>query len=169
MRWTLAALAMQLLMTPVSVWAQATVSFPDRTCDVTRYGARGTRIFPDTQAFQRAIDDCFRQGGGTVEVPRGEYLIGPIFLKSNIRLHLAPYSELVGIDDPQAYRASDATRAYATNGDWIALINIADAQNVAIAGAGRIDGQGAGWWERWRAEARRTGRGGATDRPRLIQ
>src|SRR3954470_10283424 len=118
MRWTLAALAMQLLMTPVSVWAQASVSFPDRTCDVTRYGARGTRLFTDTEAFQPAIDDCHRQGGGTVEVPRGEYLIGPIFLKSNIRLRLALYSELVGIDDQQAYRATDATRPYVTNGDW---------------------------------------------------
>src|SRR5688500_19184752 len=92
--------------------AQARVGFPDRTCDVTRYGARGTRVFLDTEAFQRAIDDCHRQGGGTVHVPRGEYLIGPIFLKSNIRLHLAPYSELVGITEEAPYRVSDATRAY---------------------------------------------------------
>ena len=169
MRWILAAFALQTLLTPVSTRAQATVSFPARICDVTRYGARGTRIFPDTEAFQRAIDDCHRQGGGTVQVPRGEYLIGPIFLRSNIRLQLAPYSELVGVDDEQAYRATEATRAYVTNGDWIALINIADARNVAITGAGRIDGQGAGWWERWRAAARRDRRGGGTNRPRLIQ
>ena len=169
MRWFLAAVAVPLFLTPVSVSAQATVSFAARSCDVTRYGARGTRVFTDTEAFQRAIDDCHRQGGGTVEVPRGEYLIGPIFLRSNIRLHLAPYSELVGIDDEQAYKVSAATQAYLTNGDWIALINIADAENVAITGAGRIDGQGAGWWERWRAQARRDRRGGGTNRPRLVQ
>src|SRR5215213_8199881 len=85
-----------LALAPAPLLAQARTSFPDRICDVTRYGARGTRIFLDTEAFQRAIDDCHRQGGGTVHVPRGEYLIGPIFLRSNIRLHLAASSELVG-------------------------------------------------------------------------
>lgn len=143
-------------------------SIPERSCDVTSYGARGTRIFLDTAAFQRAIDDCHRQGGGTVNVPRGEYLIGPIFLRSNIRLHLAPGAELAGVDDEQLYRVSDATRAYATNGEWMALINIADAENVAITGSGRIDGQGAGWWERWREQARRNRQGGSTNRPRLV-
>lgn len=148
--------------------AKANVSFPDRICDVTRYGAKGTRVFLDTEAFQRAIDDCARQGGGTVLVPRGEYLIAPIFLRSNIRLHLEPYSELVGVGDMKPYKATEATKAYVTNADWIALVNIADAQNVAITGKGRIDGQGAGWWERWREQARANKRGGSTNRPRLV-
>ena len=160
--------AVLLVLAPAIASAQASVSFPERTCDVTRYGARGTRVFLDTEAFQRAIDDCHRQGGGTVQVPRGEYLIGPIFLRSNIRLDLAPYSELVGIADEAPYRAGESTRAYVTNGEWIALINIADAENVAITGAGRIDGQGAVWWERWREQARRNRRGGSTNRPRLV-
>jgi polygalacturonase len=164
----LALLPIFLALTPVSALGQASVSFPQRVCDVTRYGARGTRVFVDTEAFQRAIDDCAGQGGGTVEVPRGEYLIGPIFLRSNIRLHLAPYSELVGIADEAPYRVTPATRAFASNGDWMALINIADANNVAITGAGRIDGQGAAWWERWREQARRNNRGGSTNRPRLV-
>src|SRR5215218_8588459 len=125
----LAAAAAALM--PGAAFAQASVSFPERTCDVTRYGARGTRVFLDTEAFQHAIDDCHRQGGGTVHVPRGEYLIGPIFLRSNIRLHLAASSELVGTTEEAPYRVSDATRAYVTNGEWMALINIADAENVA--------------------------------------
>jgi len=148
--------------------AQSHTSFPSRVCDITRYGAGGTRIFLDTLAVQRAIDDCHSKGGGTVLVPRGEYLIGPIFLKSNIRLHLAPFAELVGTDEQQPYKVGSSTRAYLTNADWIALINIADAQNVAITGSGRIDGQGASWWERWRAQARVNKRGGNTNRPRLI-
>jgi polygalacturonase len=148
--------------------AKANVSFSERVCDVTRYGAKGTRVFLDTGAFQRAIDDCARQGGGTVHVPRGEYLIAPIFLKSNIRLHLAPYSELVGVTETAPYKVTKETQAYVTNADWIALINIADAQNVAITGKGRIDGQGATWWDRWREQARANKRGGGTNRPRLI-
>jgi polygalacturonase len=153
---------------PASARAQASVEFPDRICDVTTYGARGSRIFLDTEAFQRAIDACHAQGGGTVLVPRGEYLIGPIFLRSNIRLHLTPFSEIAGTSDPQPYRASEANRAFVTNGEWMALINIADAENVAITGEGRIDGQGQVWWDRWREQARRNLRGGSTNRPRLI-
>ena len=164
----IAALLAVFLAGPRPTNAQARVEFPDRVCDVSSYGARGTRVFADTEAFQRAIDDCHAQGGGTVNVPRGEYLIGPIFLKSNIRLHLAPYSELAALSDETPYRATEATRAYVSNGEWTALINIADAENVAITGAGRIDGQGASWWERWREQARRNRRGGSTNRPRLV-
>jgi polygalacturonase len=164
---------MILAALPALLWAaaapaQARPVFPDRVCDVTAYGARGSRVFLDTDAFQKAIDDCAAKGGGTVEVPRGEYLIGPIFLKSGIRLHLAAYAEIVGTTDSAPYKAGPATRAYVTNGDWMALINIADAHDVAIAGEGRIDGQGSAWWERWRERARLTGKGGGTDRPRLV-
>jgi polygalacturonase len=165
---TLSALISASAFLPAAALAQADVRVPDRVCDVTRYGAKGTRVFLDTDAFQRAIDDCARQGGGTVHVPRGEYLIAPIFLKSNIRLHLAPYSEIVGTTDLAPYKVTKATEPYVTNAGWIALINIADATNVAITGKGRIDGQGATWWDRWREQARRNMRGGGTNRPRLI-
>jgi hypothetical protein len=39
---------------------------------------------------------------------------------------------------------------------------------VAITGKGKIDGQGQGWWERWRSQARVNKRGGSTNRPRLV-
>jgi polygalacturonase len=148
--------------------AQTRPGAAPRVCNVVDYGARGTRVFEDTAAFQRAIDDCAAKGGGTVEVPRGEYLIAPIFLKSNINLHLAAYSELVGTTDEAPYKVTPATRAYVTNAEWIALINIADAENVGITGTGRIDGQGSAWWDRWRARARKNLKGGNTDRPRLV-
>jgi polygalacturonase len=162
------AAALALLL-PGAAQAQSNTKFPDRVCNVRDYGARAKRVFPDTAAFQRAIDACAAQGGGTVEVPRGEYLIGPIFLKSNIRLNLSPYSELVASTDEAEFKVTDATRAWLANDDFIALINIADASNVAITGKGRIDGQGAVWWEKWRARARVAMRGGGTLRPRLIK
>ena len=70
----IAAAALLLLATPA-----AAQRAPMRVCTVTDYGAKGTRVFPDTAAFQRAIDDCAAHGGGRVEVPRGEYLIGRSF------------------------------------------------------------------------------------------
>lgn len=164
----LGLLLMVLTAFPGTVAAQATLKAPARTCAVTNYGAKGTRVFLDTLAFQRAIDDCASRGGGRVEVPRGEYLIGPIFLKSNIDLHLAANSELVGITDEAPYKVTPSTKAYVTNANWIALINIADAENVSITGPGRIDGQGSAWWDRWRAQARQNRKGGGTNRPRLV-
>src|SRR5262245_32406883 len=61
-------------------WAEAATivrrivppTFPDRTFDITRYGA--TRDGGDaTQAFRAAIDACHTAGGGRVVVPAGRY------------------------------------------------------------------------------------------------
>lgn len=159
---------LSLVGTTRVIFAQATVSFPDRVFNVKDFGATGSRIWYDTEAFQKAIDRCAEAGGGTVIVPRGEWLIGPIFLPSNIRLELQKGAQLVAATEESLFRSTDATAEYAKSGDWLALINIADAENVAIVGQGLIDGQGAVWWERWRAAIRATGKRSGTNRPRLI-
>ena len=50
----------------------------------------------DSLGIQRAIDAAHADGGGTVVVPPGDYLIGPIRLRSNIELHLSPGARLWG-------------------------------------------------------------------------
>ena len=42
----------------------------------------------NTAAIQKAIDACFRQGGGQVVVPSGIFLTGSVVLKSKVNLHL---------------------------------------------------------------------------------
>jgi polygalacturonase len=147
--------------------SQSNVKFADRVCDVTSFGASGSRVALDTAAFQKAIDSCSAAGGGTVFVPRGEYRLGPIFIPSDIRLQLERYAELAFTTEPSLYKVTEATKQYVSNGEWIALINVANAKNVAIVGKGVIDGQGAPWWERYR-DARAAGASAATNRPRLI-
>lgn len=139
-------------------------------CNVIDYGAEGQRlqIALNTTAFQKAIDDCAARGGGTVEVPAGNYLVNPLFLKSHIRLHLAKEATLVASSEITAYRADDQHRYAAAENGWLPVISIADATDVAITGEGTIDGQGAVWWERWRENIRASGKKGPTDRPRLI-
>lgn len=56
-----------------------------------------------TQAFQNAVDDCFLNGGGTVEVPAGEYHIGGIRLRSHVRLLLRTGACIYGSRNPQDY------------------------------------------------------------------
>lgn len=159
---------------PVTV---ADLTIPDNTCNVRDYGAEATGIWYDTSAFQAAIDDCAEQGGGTVMVPKGNYLTQPLFLKDNINFHLAAGAVLQASAEESAYRPTteNATwlRAYDVPEEqlpnhWLAFINIADAKNVAITGQGIIDGQGATLLERFRAETRAQGKKGPTNRPRLL-
>ena len=147
--------------------AQSVNSFPAKVCDVRDHGAGGTRIWFDTEAFQAAIDACAKAGGGTVRVTRGEYLIGPIWLKSNIRLEIQKGAEVLAATDPALF----------PQGERAGLINVDHADNVAVVGEGLIDGQGAVWWERiraiWRASPNFATDGQARqqqkdDRPRLI-
>jgi polygalacturonase len=156
--------------------AQATVSFAARTCNVRDYGARGGRLVPETAAFQKAIDDCAGKGGGTVEVSRGWYFIGPIFLKSNVRLNLAKYTVVQFATDPALYGTTQHPVTPEGKNADIALINIQNAENVAITGEGTFDGQGNVWWEwmrnYWRdSEAARSGAANQRQkvtRPRLL-
>jgi polygalacturonase len=150
-----------------AVQAQSVNKFPDRVCDVREYGAKGTRIWFDTKAFQSAIDACAKAGGGTVRVPRGEWLIEPIALRSNIRFEVQKGAEVLSSTDPKRF----------PEGERSGFINVRDADNVAIVGDGSIDGQGAVWWERirdqWRSDPDYARNGQARqqqkdDRPRLI-
>ena len=162
-------------LTPLA-YAQAVVSFPNRICNVKDFGAMGAKLKPDTVAFQSAINSCSLAGGGTVTIPRGWYLIGPIDLKSNVRLNFEKYSEVRFETEPSLYGTTKAPISPEGKGADKALINIADASNVAITGEGLIDGQGNVWWEwirdYWRvSEANKSGKANQAQRvtrPRLI-
>src|ERR1700676_1560749 len=75
-----------------------------KVCDVRRYGAKGDGKTKDTIAIQKAIDACAAgKGGGTVEVPDGTFVIGPIVLKRNMALHLEKAATLLGSPDMTDY------------------------------------------------------------------
>ena len=96
--------------------AASSVKFPDKICDITHYGAEGHRlqIALNTDAIQKAIDDCAAVGGGTVRVPKGNFLTNPLFLKNNIQLKLEKDATLVASTEEAAYRGDDKTRYAAT-------------------------------------------------------
>jgi len=135
-----------------------------RTCDPARFGAKADGVTKDTKAIQAAIDDCAGAGGGTVTLTKGVYVSAPITLKSNITLDVAAGATLLGSPDHGDYPQATVFRAPGMQ----ALITAVNAHDIAITGAGTIDGNGGGWWRDAKG-ARPSGiMGQIVFRPRLI-
>jgi hypothetical protein len=103
--------------------------------DPRSFGAVGDGRTKDTKSVQRAIDACTTAGGGIVYLGPGTYLCGTVVLKSNVTLYLEAGSILLGSGDINDYQAGH-------------LIYASGAQNVGLAGPGKIDGQGSAFWVR---------------------
>jgi polygalacturonase len=116
-----------------------------RIFNIRDYGAKGDGTTLDTAAMQSAINACFSDGGGTVLVPAGTFVIGTVEIKSNITLHISSAGKLLGSADGKQYHAVDAIPLHGDStledGNW-ALLYAVNAKNVTIEGPGAIDGQG---------------------------
>jgi hypothetical protein len=108
--------------------------------DIRDSGAKGDGVSLDTAAVQSAIDACNQNGGGTVLVPPGDFVIGTIELRSNVTLHLAAQGRLLGSPDITHYRAG---RDIPPGNGNVVLLSAANAENITIEGPGTIDGNGA--------------------------
>jgi hypothetical protein len=116
---------------------------PEQTVkNVLQYGADPTGKELSTASIQRAIDDVFKAGGGTVLLPSGTFLSGRIDLKSRVTLHLDEGCTILGSTSLQDYERPGDSHAHERH-----LLFAIDAEEVAIAGSGRIDGQGPAFWE----------------------
>ena len=71
--------------------------------NVTDFGAKPDLTKVQTKAFQKAIDYCYKTGGGEVFVPSGTYIIGDIRLRSNITLHLLENAVIKGSSNINDY------------------------------------------------------------------
>src|SRR5262249_28348929 len=116
-----------------------------RTYNIRDFGAKGDGKTLDTAPLQAAIDACTRDGGGTVLVPSGTFVVGTTELKSNVTLHLAASATLLGSGDGKDYHPVDAIPlsgdSTLNDGNW-ALLFAVEARNITVEGAGTIDGQG---------------------------
>jgi len=122
--------------------------FPRRYFDITKFGARGDNQADCTAAFQNAIAACNSAEGGRVVVPAGEFLTGAIRLKSNVDLHLEKGATVRFSRDTQKYPL------VFTRWEGVELMNFSPCiyalqeENVAITGAGTLDGNAdcEHWW-----------------------
>src|SRR5579863_5957211 len=76
------------------------------TKSILDYGASPDGRTLNTRAIQQAIDDAFRAGGGTVNVPEGTFLTGRIELKARVTLNLQSGSTLLGSTSMNDYNAA---------------------------------------------------------------
>ncbi|WP_163538536.1 glycoside hydrolase family 28 protein [Gracilibacillus sp. YIM 98692] len=113
---------------------------------ITEYGAVGDGKVMNTNFIQKAIDSCAESGGGTVYVPTGAFLTGPISLKSHITLYLEAGATLRFTDDFEKYPVVKTRwSGYVCHG-FMPLIFAENVSNTAIKGDGVIDGNGEAWW-----------------------
>ena len=124
---------------------------PGRILDVTAapYGAIGDGRTRNTARIQKAIDDC--PDGGTVRVPAGVFVTGPLVLKSNMSFHVAAGGIVKGSVNPEDYLPMIRTRYMGVECDCNQpLIRVGSmdrnagytTRNVTIHGEGEIRGGG---------------------------
>ncbi|WP_367184410.1 glycosyl hydrolase family 28 protein [uncultured Bacteroides sp.] len=113
--------------------------FPARDFPINKYGAVADGKTNNSKAIARAIAACNRAGGGRVVIPAGEWLTGPIHLKSNVNLHLSENAILRFTDNPQDYLPAVMTswegmECY----NYSPLVYALDCENIAITGTGTL-------------------------------
>lgn len=142
---------------PDSGWARLPIiltsitkpTFPDVEFNILDYGAVSDGVTKCTSAFDEAIKACRNAGGGSVVVPAGNFLTGPIHLLSNTNLHLLKgayikFSTTFSDYLPVVYTRFEGTELY----NYSPCVYAFEQQNIAITGQGTLDAQGANsnWW-----------------------
>ena len=119
--------------------------FKSNSTKITDFGAVGDGVTLNTLAFEKAIEAVSAKGGGTVIVPAGIWLTGPIVLKSNINLHTEINSLILFTKDFSQYPIIDANFEGLNTKRCQSPISARNAENIAITGFGIIDGSGDAW------------------------
>ncbi|NDV59423.1 glycoside hydrolase family 28 protein [Bacteroides sp. 519] len=124
-------------------------SFPATVYSITDYGVQSGNEEPCHEIINKVITLCSLNGGGTVLVPKGTFLTGPITLKSNVNLHIEEGATLKFSTDQSLYFPAVITRWEGIDCyNARPLIYAYGETNIALTGKGTIDGQGSteAWW-----------------------
>ncbi len=147
-------------------------TFPARDFVITDFGAVADGKTDCTAAIASAIAACAENGGGRVVVPAGEFLTGAIHLRSNVDLHLAATNSVLKFStNPKNYLPAVFTRFEGIECyNYSPLIFAVGQKNVAVTGAGILDGQADDSnWLAWRGRKNADAGTQKTARARLDQ
>lgn len=133
------------LTAPAVPAAPSSPVFPATRASLTDFGAVGDGATLNTGAFALALDSLSAKGGGTLVVPPGIWLTGPVRLRSRINLHL----EAGALVQFSREHALYPLYVFDARGEKIvetmSPLYGEKLEDVAITGAGVIDGGGDAW------------------------
>lgn len=122
-----------------------TPHFKKDTFNIMNYGAVADGLTLNTAAINKTIEACAKGGGGTVVIPRGSYITGPIIMKSNINLHLDKGALVIFSSDfnqfplvVSTFEGVDAVRCQSP-------VTAENLENIAFTGEGIMNGNGFYW------------------------
>lgn len=123
--------------------------FPDNRISIVELGAIDDKNHDSSEAIKRAISTLSKSGGGTVVIPKGTFLTGPIHLENNIELHLEDGAHVLFKTNREAYLPVVHTSYEGIEiMNYSPLIYAKNKTNIAITGSGILDGQAGNkyWW-----------------------
>lgn len=128
------------------------VSANAETYNIKALGADATGKVKCTDLINSTIEKVSSEGGGIIYFPAGEYLTAAIKMKSNITVYVESGAVIKFTDDFEDYLPFVKMRWEGVFMNSLSpLFYARNAENIAIKGRGKIDGQGHKWW----AESRR--------------
>lgn len=110
------------------IWDVIDMNIPSREYNVKDFGARGNGFTDDTNAINKTIHAAFSNGGGTVCIPDGIYMVDALVsvrLKDNVKIELTDNAIL---------------KAFPNNSPNSVVLSIKNASNVVVLG-GKIVGE----------------------------
>lgn len=112
--------------------------------NVKNFGAVGDGSTLDKSAIQKAINSCYKNGGGTVYFPPGIYLSGSLVLKSNLTIFLDNGATILAsqensVFDPREELPFKNDADEETSSFHYSLIWGEGVENIAIVGFGTLD------------------------------
>lgn len=119
--------------------------FANNSVSITDFGAVGDGVAYNTEAFRKAIEAVSSRGGGTVVIPRGIWLTGPVMLKSNLRLHAEEGALILFSPDKNLYPLIETSFEGYNTVRCVSPIYGKDLENIAFTGKGVWDGSGHVW------------------------
>ena len=112
--------------------------------NVKDFGAKADGVTLNSIAVQKAVDECSKNGGGTVLFEDGTFVLGTVFLKSNVNIEIAKDALILGANSFYDYAPEekidypiyqDSSHTYFDCSMFVGR----NCENIKIYGEGKID------------------------------
>lgn len=138
---------MNLRNTLLTLFFASLLPLQAATINLLEAGGCNDGVTLNTNAIRDAIDRLSAGGGGTLYIPAGTWLTGPITLKSHLTLHLEAGAVLRFTDDFDAYLPFVEMRYEGVvMKSFQPFLYAYEAERITIRGEGTLDGNGKAWW-----------------------